>query len=489
MSKKEKIVLEKIRIFLTDDEGSAVKAGIYYFICQLIVSGLSFISTPIFSRLMDKTSYGLFSNFAAWESILLPIVSLNLKQSISKSKYDFPETNDTFISSILALSSSILFVIYIIIEFNQAFFIKFFNMDIRYIRILFFYLLLAPAFQYQQLQFRMFNKYKLFVFYSVLSALCRMVLSVILVTFMEDKFAGRIYGYIIPAVIIYFIIYIHIWKRGKKVLPEHCKYALKISIPMIPSTLSASLLASSDQIMITEFCGSNQTALYVVAYSVSSIASVIWGAMNNAWGPWIYDKLNEEKFSDIKDASRKFQWGYAFIMSFIMLVEPEIVLIMGGESFAEAIWVMPPVVLAIICQFYYSLYFNVEYFYGKTYIISFGTILAAIINIILNLIFIPRFGYIAAAYTTLVGYLIMLLYHFFIVNVLLKKIYIYDNKIFFKTLLLLAIIQVIVAFLYLKIVIRYIFIFIYLSCVFMFFIKNRRKIMEIINKNMKKNKK
>ena len=98
---------DKMKKILTDDEGSAVKAGVYYFICQIIVSGLSFISTPIFSRLMDKNSYGLFSNFAAWESILIPIVTLNLRQSVLKSKYDYPDKNDTFISSILVISRAL----------------------------------------------------------------------------------------------------------------------------------------------------------------------------------------------------------------------------------------------------------------------------------------------------------------------------------------------------------------------------------------------
>lgn len=479
---------DKMKKILTDDEGSAVKAGVYYFICQIIVSGLSFISTPIFSRLMDKNSYGLFSNFAAWESILIPIVTLNLRQSVLKSKYDYPNKNDTFISSILSISSCITVILYIVIELNRLYFIDFFNMDIQYIRILFFYLLLSPAFLYQQLQYRMYNKYKLFVFYSVVTTFLRMLLSVVLVVILEDKFAGRVLGYIIPAVILYMIIYAHIWKRGKKIDIGCCKYALKLSIPMIPSALSATLLASSDQIMITDFCGSDQTALYVVAYSVSSIASVIWNAMNNAWGPWIYDKLAEQKFTDVKSASKRFQWGYAFIISSIMLVEPEIVLVMGGKSFQEAIWVMPPVVLAIICQFYYSLYYNIEYFYGKTYIISFGTLIAAGANLILNYIFIPRYGYIAAAYTTLVGYLIMLIYHFLIVKFHLKKSYIYDNKLFLKTMILLAGIQIIAAILYLNIVVRYCIILAYALILLTIFLKNRVAIIQYVRTIMSKKK-
>ncbi len=487
MTKKKNVFINKIRILFSED-GSAVKAGIYYFICQILVSGLSFISTPIFSRVMDKTSYGLFSNFAAWESILIPIVTLNLRQTVAKSKYDYPDKNDTFISSILALSSTVTVLFYIIIEFNKAYFIQFFNMDIQYIRILFFYLLLSPAFLYQQLQYRIYNKYKLFVFYSILSTFVRMGLSVVLVLIMDDKFAGRVYGYVIPAVILYLIIYISIWKRGKRIDPDCCKYALGRAIPLIPAALSSTLLTSSDQIMITEFCGSDQTALYVIAYSVSSIASVIWNAMSHAWGPWFYDRLDAEKFDDIKENSQKYQWGYAFIMSCVMLIEPEIVLIMGGRAYQETIWVMPPVVLAMICQFYYSFYFNVEYFYGKMYVISIGTILAAATNLVLNFIFIPQFGYIAAAYTTLVGYLVMVIYHFSIVKFVLKKSFVYDNKQFLKTFLLLTVVQIIVAALYLNIVVRYIIIAIYAMIILRVVWKKRAEIIAIVQNNVLKKK-
>lgn len=61
--------------------------------------------------------------------------------------------------------------------------------------------------------------------------------------------------------------------------------------------------------------------------------------------------------------------------------------------------------------FAYSLYVNVEHYYKKTKGVTVNTLIAAGCNIILNLIFIPIFGYVAAAYTTLVSYFVALLLH------------------------------------------------------------------------------
>ena len=127
----------------------------------------------------------------------------------------------------------------------------------------------------------------------------------------------------------------------------------------------------------------------------------------------------------------------------------------------ETVNVMPPVILAMVFQFFYAFYFDTEYFYGETYVISIGTGIAAMVNIALNFVFIPRYGYIAAAYTTMIGYLIMLIYHFLIVKFKLKKSYIYDTKYFIGVITGLVMIQLMAIFIYQRRLIRYAIIILY----------------------------
>ena len=65
-------------------------------------------------------------------------------------------------------------------------------------------------------------------------------------------------------------------------------------------------------------------------------------------------------------------------------------------------------------MFLYSLPSMVEYYYAKTNYISFGTGIAAIVNMVLNLVCIRKFGYLAASYTTLVTYLLYFVFHYII---------------------------------------------------------------------------
>ena len=56
----------------------ALKSGFWYVLSTVITKGLAFITTPIFARMMNKTDYGEFSNFAYWQSLLVIVVSLEM---------------------------------------------------------------------------------------------------------------------------------------------------------------------------------------------------------------------------------------------------------------------------------------------------------------------------------------------------------------------------------------------------------------------------
>lgn len=476
MFKREKKVV-------VEEKQSVAKAAFYYLICQVLVNGMVFIVTPIFTRMMSKEDYGIVSSFLAWESMLFPIITLNLRTTITRSKYVFSNENDTFLSSILATSNLFTVIVYLFIELNKQKFVDFFGMDIMYIRVLMLYILFKSAFEYQQIQFKNYHKYKLFVFYSVVSVFSSLILSIVLVQTMDNKLNGRLWGIVFPSIIINLFVLIDIWRRGKRIDFNCVKFALKMGIPLIPSALSASLLSSSDRVMISKYCTNEETALYSTAYNVYFIAAVIWTALQQAWEPWLNDNLASKNYENIKKYSKLLVIVYGILVVGIMLVSPEIILFLGGKDYYEAIWVMPPVILAMVFQFLYTFYFNIEYFYGETYVISAGTFMAACINLILNRIFIPQFGYLAASYTTLVSYAIMFFYHYLIVKKKLKKDYIFDNKHLFGMIIVLMILQILIAFMYKVYLLRYAFILLYMIISFWYFGKRNDFLKNLFKKN------
>lgn len=60
----------------------AVKASLWFTICSILQKGISFITVPIFTRMLSTEEYGIISLFGAWQSILTIFATLNLSNQI-----------------------------------------------------------------------------------------------------------------------------------------------------------------------------------------------------------------------------------------------------------------------------------------------------------------------------------------------------------------------------------------------------------------------
>lgn len=104
------------------------------------------------------------------------------------------------------------------------------------------------------------------------------------------------------------------------------------------------------------------------------------------------------------------------IAAFIMLLAPEVIYIMGGRKYAEAVYIIPPVIASVYFTFIYNILVMLEMYYEKVLNIMTVSIICAILNIVTNYIFIPLFGYVAAGYTTLLCYMIFCITHYYLVK-------------------------------------------------------------------------
>lgn len=129
--------------------------------------------------------------------------------------------------------------------------------------------------------------------------------------------------------------------------------------------------------------------------------------------------------------------------------------------------------LGIICQYIYTHYVNIELHLKKTKYVSFGTIFAALLNIVLNVMFIPEYGFVAAAYTTLFSYISLLLIHFIITRKILH-VKLYNDSFIFGSFVVTALVSVPLVMTYSMHLIRYIliavgfasFVFVYHNYIF-----------------------
>lgn len=461
----------------------ALKSGVWYTTANFITKSIGFITTPIFTRLLSHTDYGLYSNYASWLSTFTVFAALNLGSSFISARFDHEKDFDGYVSSTLVLSSLVTIFWAVVINLFPGFFSSLTGLETRYINVMVIYLLLFSAVDMFQTRERYYYAYKISVMTSLFIAFSTALLSVLLVVNMENKLLGRIIGSAFPTIFIGIFLYVVLVWRGKKVDIKYWKYALPICIPYIPHALSLSLLNSMDKIMITRICGTEENALYSVAYSCGAVITLLVTSLNTAFSPWLGEKLNKHSYEEIRKASRPYVLLFVYAACGVMLLTPELLLVMGGRSYSEAIYVMPPVAFGCVCQFMYTMYVNIEQFSKKTFGMAIASIIAALSNFALNSFFIPRVGYLAAAYTTLASFLILLFIHMFLVNQMgLQNVY--STKMIYAVLAFMTAYTAFIHLLYLNITARYIMIALYVAASILVVSKYKKNLLEIIKKKI-----
>lgn len=454
----------------------AVKAGFWYTLSNFVVKGIAFITMPIFTRIMSSYDIGMFSNVISWFNVLAIITTFEIFSSINIARFDYKDELDSYVSSTLILETFITATFYVIALIFHNSVENLLMINFETLNIIFIYLLVYPAIQTFQIRHQIDYDYKPIIKVSILSSLLSTIIAIIAVLFSNNKLMGRVYGYFIPLIVISIIVYIELFQKGKSFSTKYWKYALKISFPLIWHLLAGYLLSSADKIMITKLASADDNALYSVAYTISTIASILWTSMNNAWSPWAYSQMDKKNYNELKNKSKPYIVVYLIVIYLLILIAPELLLIMGGNNYIEAKYVMPPVMIGYCFQFVYSLYVNIEFYHKKQKNIAIGTVVACLINIGLNFIFIPIFGYIAAAYTTLIGYIVLYLIHYFFVVKLKCKDW-YDNTFFVKVLMLSLVMIFVSNLLYYFNIIRYLILIVFIIILLTVCIKNKKEIM------------
>ncbi len=462
------------------------KSMLWFSACGVIQIAISSLTTPIFTRLMSTEQYGQFSIYSSWFGILVIFVTLNVNGTVASiGLNDYKDDQDGFIFSSQLLCSLVALVGFCIV-------LLFINPLARIIRlpkyiILFMILHMSfyPAYDLWSTEKRFYYSYKKVVGVTIIYSLAYVSIGVLTVYLCKEKGIAKILSYGCIQIIIYGFIYLNNLRKGRLTEPiyKYWKFSFKQGTKLIPHTLANQVLSKSDVLMINYFIGASKAGIYSLGYSLAFIISIFSTGISNSLMPWIFQKINNNSAKEIKSYVTKVAVLMLSLGWAMMLLAPEVLMIFSSKPYWEAVYIIPPVVSAVYCLFIYGLFANVELYYKDTSFMAVASPIIAVINIILNAIFIPTFGYIMGAYTTLVSYIIYCIMHYYKSTKLLKKNLniscIYNNKVLFTLLLLQLCFMTICLILYsLPNYIRYLFIVVLLLIMFV----KRKEIKFILKK-------
>lgn len=457
-------------------------AAVWYIITNFISKALLYIFTPLYTRMLTTAEYGEYGNFLSWQSILVTLLSFDLSAAVGIAYYDYDDEKefDGFVNTITVFSYLIPgFFCTLIFVFGE-YFSDLFRIRREYLLILLIYITFNNTLNIFQAEQRVRLKYKVSAILTLVTSVLTVGTTLLLVFTFRNRLMGVLIGGIAVNVISSAILAIVIWKRNHAIEYKYLKYALVLAVPLIPHVLAGTILGSSDKVMITRYCGEEYTGLYNLVYTFSMVITMIAASINKAWTPWFYDRLKNNKLEYVKRISNSIVLTISIGGLLLCMLAPEILLVIGGKSYVEASPIMPPIIAACLINCVSTFYINIEFYNKKTAGISIATVISAVINVVMNYAFIQRFGYMAAAYTTLFSSIITLIFHLIKVKQQ-GMIEIFDNRFLMLLLTGFSVVTEMLILTYEVKMLRYIVIFIIVSISAIMVIKNKQHYLAIIH--------
>ncbi len=427
----------RIRIKRRIDTISAeARSGIVYTAATVFSRGLAIITIPIFTRIMTTDQIGVVNLYGTWHGLISVVATLSLTSGgFAVAMKEYESKRNEYVSSIQSLTTIVALSFLIAYMAFPVFWNKLLGLPQPLMIVLLIGLFVEPARDFWMAKQRYEYKYKLSGALSIISALIATVVSLIVVLNLKkvgsDNLAeGRLVSNNIVLLGVAAVIWIYQFFKGKTFFnKEFWRFSLSLSIPLVGYQVAAQILNASDRIMIDKIVGKSAVGIYGTLYSVSSISLLVWNTINASFVPYLFRNI-EKKEQKIKEISFSLLVLYAFVAIILTFLAPEIVRILAPEEYYEAIYIMPPISAGIFFTSVSHMYSNILVYHKKTKYVMYGSLIAAMLNIILNAVFIPIYGYKAAAYTTLLGYVVMALLEAIWANKLHKQIIYNDLKVY-----------------------------------------------------------
>ena len=458
------------------------RAAIWFTVCNFLQSGISFLTTPVFTGILTKAEYGTFNVFLTWQNIITIIVTMNLASGVylrGLVKHDDDE--DTFSSSVQSLFTGLFLIFSIILVLFAPFWAKLFKLDELYLYCMMLDILFGMAYKFWTVRQRVHYRYKLMVVMTLINIVIKTGAELYAVICFSDKVTARIISIVAADAVTLCVFLFKMFAESVKGFSlKYWKYALNYNIPLIPHYLSQVVLNQSDRIMIKNICGKEDAGIYSLAYNLATALNILNHAILNSFNPWIYQQIKKKNYKDIREKSFRLLLIVAACCVMLILLAPEVILIFGSGKYGQAIWVVPPVAVSVYFTFLYSFFANFEFYFEKNVYMMVASVCAAALNVGLNAVFIPMYGFMAAAYTTLACYLLYTLFHYIVMRrILFKEIgtkSIYNDRHIFLLSLGVTVAGFALTLIYSYMVVRLILFAVIMAAAFI----NRAKIMEVL---------
>lgn len=395
------------------DIKSLIKNSSIYGIILLLQKGINFILIPILTAYLTPDDYGIISVVTTINAFLNVFYLFGFHGSLNRFYYEYKHDDaktkrlfGTVITFVIVNSTILTSILLLSKEFSIEPFlgkIEFYPyMLLGLISVLF-----NPIFTIFQnsLQAKQnatdYGKNNMYFFIINLSLL---IVGVVLL----NLGAIGVIGALAITNFVFFLYSIFKYKNSFSlgIDLEILKKIINYSLPILPHTLSGVATNLIDRLLINKLLSTSLVGIYSIGNNFGTIVFIVAQGINQAFVPWFNEKVKSNNVSDLAITSKFLVLIYCITALGLSFFGKEVIMFITPESYHASWVVIPFIAFAFVFHGVYYFYAGVLFYDIKgrgNRLIPFSTVGAALMNIILNMLLIPKYGIIGAGLATLVS--------------------------------------------------------------------------------------
>ena len=375
---------------------------------------LSFVRFPILTKGLGVTLYGTWSLINVTISLVVPFALLGLSSAVPR--FLAAETDRDRIREDFLSTSSVVFVsgaafsilLFVISDYLAALIFKDVNLSF-YVKLASILVFFTSMTRLTLVFFQMQRRIGLYATLQLGHTASQVVL-IILFLLLGYKLVGVITAVAVSGMLFCFIQLFVVLRQVGLHSPRflNIKSYLKWGVPLTPSSMILWIIRGSDRYMVSYFIGVTAAGVYSAAYRLGDYASFVLTALSIVLYPTIvksYEKGNIGETTKYLKYSLKYFMMIAIPSAFglSILAEP-LLSILTRPEFLAGVSVVPFVAFGAVLFGFYRICLYIIYIANKTYLTVRLLGASAALNIILNIILIPRMGIVGAAIASLIAH-------------------------------------------------------------------------------------
>jgi O-antigen/teichoic acid export membrane protein len=263
---------------------------------------------------------------------------------------------------------------------------------------------------------RLENRSKKFVIINTLRFALNISLNMLLILYFRFGLGGVLLGNLGSSTILFFLIYPEIHRLFTlRFNLFKIKSSLQYGLPLLPISIIIWLgLDLIDRWIIKWILGLEQTGIYTLGYQFGNIMGIIVHGFRASWIPFFLK--NPDKKETFVNSAITFVRLALIFWGVISFFTPEIFQILVAKRYWEAQSIVPIIALSYILLGLEEIFTAGFYIKSRTNLLIPITLTPFLMNVALNIYFIPRYGIIGAAFVTLFSFFTFALFSYSIGN-------------------------------------------------------------------------